>query len=69
MVLSKISEDGNSERTTDVGFIDVFTMFLDLGTLQLHCCLWKGQRALGFHLKHLNLCSEDERRSYGFGTT
>ncbi len=28
----------------------------------------EGQRALGFHQKYLNLCSEDERRSYGFGT-
>ncbi len=26
----------------------------------------EGQRALGFHQKYLNLCSEDERRSYGF---
>ncbi len=25
--------------------------------------------ALGFHQKYLNLCSEDERRSYGFRTT
>ncbi len=29
----------------------------------------EGQKALGFHQKYLNLCSEDERRSYGFGTT
>jgi len=28
-----------------------------------------GWKALGFHQKYLNLCSEDERRSYGFGTT
>ncbi len=27
------------------------------------------QKALGFHQKYLNLCSEDEQRSYGFGTT
>ncbi len=27
------------------------------------------QKALGFHQKYLNLCSEDERRFYGFGTT
>ncbi len=26
-------------------------------------------KALGFHQKYLNLCSEDEQRSYGFGTT
>ncbi len=29
----------------------------------------EGQKALGFHREYLNLCSEDERRSYGFGTT
>ncbi len=29
----------------------------------------QGQRALKFHQKYLNLCSEDERRSYGFGMT
>ncbi len=45
-------------------FTDFFATFLDLGTL----CM-EGQRALGFHQKYLNLCSEDERRSYGFGTT
>ncbi len=28
----------------------------------------QGQKALGFHQKYLNLCSEDERRSYRFGT-
>ncbi len=49
-------------------FTDIFTKFLDLGTFQLCCCLWR-DRALRFHQKHLNLCSEDERRSYGFGTT
>ncbi len=27
------------------------------------------QRTLRFHQKYLHLCSEDERRSYGFGTT
>ncbi len=27
------------------------------------------QKALGFHQKYLNLCSEDEWRSYRFGTT
>ncbi len=32
-------------------------------------CLWEGQRALRFKQKYLNLCSEDERRSYRFGTT
>ncbi len=33
------------------------------------CCLWEGQRDLRFYQKYLNLCSEDERKSYGFGTT
>ncbi len=33
------------------------------------CCLWEGQRALRFKQKYLHLCSEDERRSYGFGMT
>ncbi len=28
-----------------------------------------GQRALGCHQQYLNLCHEDIRRSYGFGTT
>ena len=29
----------------------------------------EGQKALGLNLKYLKLCSEDERRSYGFGMT
>ncbi len=29
----------------------------------------EGQGALGIHQKYFNLCSEDERRSYGSGTT
>ncbi len=29
----------------------------------------EGQKALGFHQNYLNLCPEDERRSYGFGAT
>ncbi len=28
----------------------------------------QGQKALGFHKKYINLCSEDEQRSYGFDT-
>ncbi len=42
---------------------NVLTTFLSLRTFQLH------QRTLGFHQKDLNLCSEDERRSYRFGKT
>ncbi len=45
--------------------------------LKLHFCALivvpllslKSQKALRFHQKYLNLCSEDERRSYRFGTT
>ncbi len=29
----------------------------------------EGQKALGIHQKYLNLCSKDEQRTYGFGTT
>jgi len=29
----------------------------------------QGQKTLEFHKKYLNLCSEDEQRSHGFGTT
>ncbi len=29
----------------------------------------EGQRALRFYQKYLNLCSEDEQMSYGFGIT
>ncbi len=29
----------------------------------------QGQKALGFHQKYLNLCSDDEWRCYRFGTT
>jgi len=31
--------------------------------------VWRNDPALRFHQKYLNLCSEDERRSYGVGTT
>ncbi len=34
----------------------------------LHCSSMQGQKALGFHQKYLNLCSEDEWRPYRFGT-
>ncbi len=42
-------------------FIDVLSHFALL--------FMQGQKALGFHQKYLNLCSKDEWRSYGFGTT
>jgi len=31
--------------------------------------VWRSDPALRFNQKFLNLCSEDERRSYGVGTT
>jgi len=31
--------------------------------------VWRSETALRFHQKYPNLCSEDERRSYGVGTT
>ncbi len=39
------------------------------GTISVALLSMQGQKALGFHQKYLNLCSEDERRSCGFGTT
>ncbi len=39
------------------------------GNISVVLLSMQGQRALWFHQKYLNLCSEDERRSYGFGTT
>ncbi len=47
-------------------FTNLLATFLDMGTFQLCCCLW---RNFFFKQKYLNLCSNDERRSYGFGTT
>ncbi len=35
----------------------------------VHLVSMKGQKALRFLQKYLNVCSEDERRSYRFGTT
>ncbi len=48
-------------------FNDVLTTFLNL---ECGCCItsYACQNALGFYQKYLNLCSEDEQRSYGFGT-
>ncbi len=50
-------------------FTDVLTTFLGLGTFQLHCSLGRVRKLSDFIKKYLNLCSEDEQRSYGFGTT
>ncbi len=49
-------------------FTDVLSMFLDLDHVRTLAIL-EGLRAVRFHQKYLNLCSEDERRSYRFGTT
>ncbi len=39
------------------------------GNIAVALLSMESQRALGFHQKYLNLCSEDERRSSRFGTT
>ncbi len=39
------------------------------GNISVALLSMEGQIALRFNQKHLNLGSEDERRSYGFGTT
>jgi len=44
---------------------DVFISFLGKDSIQYR----HGEKALGLNLKYLKLCSEDERRSYGLGTT
>ncbi len=49
-------------------FTNVLTTFLGLGIFQLHCFLWRVTELSDF-IKNLNLCSEDEQRSYGFGMT
>ncbi len=36
---------------------------------QLRCCLWRVRKLSDFTKKYLDLCSKDERRSYGFGIT
>ncbi len=49
-------------------FNDVLTTLLGLERVSCVAVYMQGQKALGFHQKYLK-CSEDERRSYGFGTT
>ncbi len=39
------------------------------GNISVALLSMEGQKALGFYQKYLHLNSEDERRSYGFGTT
>ncbi len=50
-------------------FNDVLTTFVGLKCVSSLAVYMEGQKALGFHQKYLNLCSEDERRLYLFGTT
>ncbi len=50
-------------------FINLLATFLDMGTFQVVLLSMEGLRALRFKQKYLNLCSDDERRSYWFGTT
>ncbi len=50
-------------------FNSVFTTFLGLERGNSVAVYMQGQKALGFHQNYLHLCSEDERRSYRFGTT
>ncbi len=49
-------------------FNDDLTTFLGQNVLVVLLSM-ESQKALGFHQKYLNLCSEDEWRSYGFETT
>ncbi len=50
-------------------FTDVLAYVSGPGNIAVVLLSMEGLRALGFNQKYLNLCSEDERRSYGFGTT
>jgi len=54
-------------------FNDVFNNFSRLASFNFSRTLWslvcRSDPALRFHQKYLNLCSEDERGSYGVGTT
>ncbi len=50
-------------------FTDLLAMFLDVDCVNYIAVYGEDQRALGIHHKYLNLCSEDEIRLYGFGTT
>ncbi len=49
-------------------FPDVFTIFCAL-FLVISLLSMEDQRAVNLNQKYLNLCFEDERRPYGFGTT
>ncbi len=49
-------------------FNNALTTFLGLECVSCFT-VYEVQKALRFHLKYLHLCSKDEQRSYGFGTT
>ncbi len=57
--------------TTDVTWTILTMSLLRFWFLNMVVSLlsMQGQKALGFHQRYLNLCSQDERRSYEFGTT
>ncbi len=61
----------NYSWTTDVTWTILTMSLLPFWVLNVSVALlsMEGQKALRFHQKYLNLCSEDEQRSYGFGTT
>ncbi len=55
---------------TDVTLTVLPMSLLCFWTWEHFCIAVYGRvKAYRFHQKYLNLCSEDERRSYGFGTT
>ncbi len=55
--------------TTDVTWTVLTKSFLPFWALNVSVVLlsMEEQKALGFHQKYLNLCTEDERRFYRFG--
>ncbi len=57
--------------TTDVTWTILTMSLLPFWALNISVGLlsMQGQKALEFHKKYINLCSEDEHRSYGFGTS
>ncbi len=61
----------NCGWTTDFPWTILMTSLLPFWVLNMSVVLlfMEGLRALRFHQKYIYLCSEDERRSYGFGTT
>ncbi len=50
-------------------FNDVLTTSLRTLNVVVSLVSLQGKKALRFHKKYINLCSEDEQMSYGFGTT